>query len=627
MHCFQLKICVTLVITASLEVEHGIINLWTTVASGFKLPPDYGQFIPQAYFNAFVCGFPHLWSPKHLWFSDHVPWDCFLPFVEAFNQKRRDLLKTVYLLMDESMSAWRPKTTKTGGLPNITFEPRKPKPLGTMLKNGVEATTGIMVTQDIVEGADAQRVKKYNGDVSSLPRKEPIMGHVAETLRLCNSANVAEGGWVGGDAWFGSIPCVVELMKKKGIFLTFIIKQNVQYCPLQVIQRIMRARNKDGRAAGRHAVMKATISGVDLFLLAYAWSNQRAAYIVSSCGTTVQHEKPYRTHFTDDYGNVTFKEIPRPSIAHFYFELCPLIDNHNKDRQGILGLEDCWPTKNPWFRLVTTMIGMSVIDLHRWDRNKRSNGTAFEWLGDDDERPEFLKVRSMANLIGRGLRKPSMIYYNEEHPRQPSKIRQVNRNQQQELTRITNKEGEICQHANGKKGGKGYVRSCLICRQYQEKAQNTNWWCSACRVPLCRKNRGREPSCYDEHISRMDDPVVGCFARDSEHVVVPQTYKLYKPENMVPKLPPIPAWNNVQTMETNTTEVAVGRCAEDIIGRTSSDSDSDSDCGEALLAAAAATTTKKRSAPSKLLPPVRKVSTRLQAVGNIRRSERTRIRM
>ncbi len=80
------------------------------------------------------------------------------------------------------MSAWRLKTTKTGGLPNITFEPRKPKPLGTMLKNGVEATAGIMVTQDIVEGADAQKVKKYNGDESSLPRKEPIMAHVAARL-------------------------------------------------------------------------------------------------------------------------------------------------------------------------------------------------------------------------------------------------------------------------------------------------------------------------------------------------------------------------------------------------------------------------------------------------------------
>ena len=41
---------------------------------------------------------------------------------------------------------------------------------------------------------------------------------------------------------------------------------------------------------------------------------------------------PYRTHFTDEFGSVTFKNIPRPSIAHFYFELCPLVDNHNKDR-------------------------------------------------------------------------------------------------------------------------------------------------------------------------------------------------------------------------------------------------------------------------------------------------------
>ncbi len=76
------------------------------------------------------------------------------------------------------------------------------------------------------------------------------------------------------------------------------------------------------------------------------------------------HEIPYHTHFTDDFGNVTFKELPHPSIAHFYFELCPLIDNHNKDKQGILCLEDCWPTKNPWFRLVTTLIGMSVVDMH-----------------------------------------------------------------------------------------------------------------------------------------------------------------------------------------------------------------------------------------------------------------------
>lgn len=29
-------------------------------------------------------------------------------------------------VIDESMSRWRPKTTKTGGLPNLFFRPRKP---------------------------------------------------------------------------------------------------------------------------------------------------------------------------------------------------------------------------------------------------------------------------------------------------------------------------------------------------------------------------------------------------------------------------------------------------------------------------------------------------------------------
>ena len=39
-------ICVTLVIAASLEVEHGVSNLWSSTVNGFKQPPDFGQFLP-----------------------------------------------------------------------------------------------------------------------------------------------------------------------------------------------------------------------------------------------------------------------------------------------------------------------------------------------------------------------------------------------------------------------------------------------------------------------------------------------------------------------------------------------------------------------------------------------------
>ena len=121
-----------------------------------------------------------------------MPWESFKPFVDFFNQKRRDLVRMVYLLMDESMPAWHPKTSATGGLPNITFKLRKPKSLGTMFKNGFEVTMGIIVMQDVVEGSAAQSDKKYVGDVLSLLEKEPIMAHVAGTWWV---------GWWGCMVW------------------------------------------------------------------------------------------------------------------------------------------------------------------------------------------------------------------------------------------------------------------------------------------------------------------------------------------------------------------------------------------------------------------------------------------
>ena len=48
-------------ITASLEVEHGIENLWSIELTGFKAASDYRHFVPKVFFKAFVCGFPHLW--------------------------------------------------------------------------------------------------------------------------------------------------------------------------------------------------------------------------------------------------------------------------------------------------------------------------------------------------------------------------------------------------------------------------------------------------------------------------------------------------------------------------------------------------------------------------------------
>jgi hypothetical protein len=101
------------------------------------------------------------------------------------------------------MSGWRPKSTKTGGLPKLSWEPRKPVHLGKMFRNGVECMSGILVFQDVVQDAEVMKQKEYFGEKSSMPNGMEIPAHAAEVLRQIKGANVVEGGWVGGHR-FGS---------------------------------------------------------------------------------------------------------------------------------------------------------------------------------------------------------------------------------------------------------------------------------------------------------------------------------------------------------------------------------------------------------------------------------------
>ena len=76
--------------------------------------------------------------------------------------------------------------------------------------------------------------------------------------------------------------------------------------------------------------MQATISGVDLYIMACAWSSKGGVCMVSSCGKTVMHKEPYVSHFEVVYANVQEKHLPHPTIAHMLYEFLLLIDEHNK---------------------------------------------------------------------------------------------------------------------------------------------------------------------------------------------------------------------------------------------------------------------------------------------------------
>ena len=146
-----------------------------------------------------------------------------------------------------------------------------------------------------------------------------MSAHTAEVLRQADGAALEEDGWVGGDAWFGSVMSAVELRTRLNVHSTFIIKQHTNYYPMQVLARILKARHGD-RPAGHWVTMRAVISGVPLTAIAYAWSNKDVAYMVSTMGNTNSGPQNYICFDTNTgYDNNDTKQYPCPHIVDFLF--------------------------------------------------------------------------------------------------------------------------------------------------------------------------------------------------------------------------------------------------------------------------------------------------------------------
>ena len=78
------------------------------------------------------------------------PWWKFEGAIRQFNEIRKKIiLPSEVIAVDESMSAWRPQSTAKGGLPNLSFIMRKPEDLGIEFKSAVCPILGIMTFLEI----------------------------------------------------------------------------------------------------------------------------------------------------------------------------------------------------------------------------------------------------------------------------------------------------------------------------------------------------------------------------------------------------------------------------------------------------------------------------------------------
>ena len=248
------------------------------------------------------------------------------------------------------MSSWRPRTTKLGGLPHLSHVPRKPEPLGSEFKCTADPVTGCMLALEVQRGKEAMKKLTYNSEYGN------TCGCTMSLMELTKGVDAICLG-VKGDAWFGSVKNCANL-KAKGFESIFQIKQNSALFPKEYVNEIL----KDA-PGGVSIVMSGSLYGIPLIATGYRYSRKTILYFVMSdrAGKTTAGD-PYRMKYTDRYGNLCEREVERPDFISKYFNDSNKIDAHNQVRQSELALEKKWPTKDPFFRLASTFIGMCVTD-------------------------------------------------------------------------------------------------------------------------------------------------------------------------------------------------------------------------------------------------------------------------
>jgi hypothetical protein len=123
-HCYILLIASASEMEMDMEMKNGAENIWKSgKAIGRHCYANFGQCYMINMFKAVRAVAPFCWSGEEHWYTDKmgIPWEMFVPCIKAFNKQCNELLTTNLLVLDESMSGWRPNTSKYGGLPNYVL--------------------------------------------------------------------------------------------------------------------------------------------------------------------------------------------------------------------------------------------------------------------------------------------------------------------------------------------------------------------------------------------------------------------------------------------------------------------------------------------------------------------------
>ena len=312
--------------------DDDIEKQWKT----FCQDTDFGEHMRYYRFKQFKQHFASIWQNESLYHARDEWWKI-QQLISTFNFNRKDLILPCEVLpVDESMSAFRLQTTATGGLPKLSYIVRKPENLGTEFKCSVCPVTGVMLFLEI------QRKKD---EMKKLRHHEELGATAACTLRIAEGVTQNKPNEMGptgrakeiiiGDSWFGSVKAAVAL-RRAGFECVLQVKTNHALFPKKQIEEVL------GPAPGGSSMVLRGIHkyGVELVSIGYKYNKKTVLFFVctAAAGSTADGI-PYQMKWTDSYGNVNIRGVPRSEVISTFFRYSNSVDVHNHLRQACLRLE------------------------------------------------------------------------------------------------------------------------------------------------------------------------------------------------------------------------------------------------------------------------------------------------
>ena len=280
-----------------------------------------------------------------------------------------------------------------------------------------------------------------------------------------------------GDSWFGSVKAVSSVAQA-GHHACMMVKTAHSRSPKKFLEDKM----KDF-PGGTWITLEATPEKekIPLICIGYKYNKKKVLTFVMSrgAGKTTDGE-PYEARFPDKYGNVCIRLVRRPAIISTFFKYSNCVDVHNQARQFDLALEKKWVTQDPYYRLYTTMVGMTVVDTWKMMKKKDANHSSITEFAD-------VLAREMIDHVE-----------NELQDVPPDNVVTVEPEDTSMTTTSTLTVDTNMRHTKIFLTDKKQLR-CIWCSRINLTERKTTMMCLQCGKGFCRDSSGF--GCWSHHIA------------------------------------------------------------------------------------------------------------------------------